>query len=89
MSSFLTFFAQSCHPAPSPALNALTSNDRNGKVLSSGHNFGQVTGQQNNGVKESGVWGSNKDRGLKARGSLAANPNPEEAQQEKKQAAQA
>lgn len=65
------------------------SNDRHRKVLSSGYNLGQVAGQQNNGVKESRVGGGNKDRGLKARGPLAPNTNPEEAQQEKEQAAEA
>lgn len=65
------------------------SNDGNGKVLSSRHNLGQVTGQQNNGVKESRVRGGNQDRRLKARGPLASNSNPEETQQEKEQAAEA
>lgn len=35
------------------------------------------------------MGGGNKDRGLKARGPLAPNTNPEEAQQEKEQAAEA
>jgi len=65
------------------------SNDRHGKVLSSGHNLGQVTGQQNNGVKESRVGSGNKDRGLKARGPLSPNANSKETQQEKEQAAEA
>lgn len=65
------------------------SNYRHGKVLGSGHNLGQVTGQQNDGVKESGVGSSNKDRGLKARGPLAPDTNSKEAQQEKEQAAEA
>lgn len=74
---------------PFTPFNFLTSNDRHGKVLGSGDNLGQVTGQQNNGVKESRVWGSDKDRGLKARGPLAPNADPEEAQQKKEQTAQA
>lgn len=75
--------------SPIYPLNSLTSNDRHRKVLSSGHNLGQVTGQKNNGVKESRVGGGNKDRGLEARGPLAPNTNPEEAQEEKEQAAEA
>lgn len=35
------------------------------------------------------MGGGNKDRGLKARGPLAPNTNPEEAQQEEEQAAEA
>lgn len=74
----------------SPTLfNSLTSNDGHRKVLGSGDNLGKVTGQQNNGVEESRVGGSNEDRSLKARGPLATNTDPEEAQQEKEQAAQA
>lgn len=80
---------KSCPAPPFKVLHILTSNDRHRKVFSSGHNLGQVTRQQNNGVKESGMGGSDKDRGLEARGPLAPNTNPEEAQQEKEQAAQA
>lgn len=79
--AFSLFFACNCHPAcPLSPTNSLTSDDRHREVLSSGHDLGQVTGQQDNGVKESGMGGSNKDWGLKAGGPLAPNTNPEEAQ---------
>lgn len=82
-------FCPELSPLPFTPLNSLTSNNRHRKVLSSGHNLGQVTGQQDNGVKESRVGGGNKDRGLEARCLLAPNTNPEEAQEEKEQAAEA
>lgn len=66
----------------------LTSNDRHVEVLSARHDFGQIAGQQDNGVKEGRVWGSHQDRCLEPGCHLTSHPYLQEAQQEEHQAAE-